>query len=196
MDSGTVMEEKPKSRRGRKVNFEPRSLESRFPRLSDLLGPATTQNRESWDAEFREQPHAMYSILSDIIKVAHARPGRVGQRPMPKEEEVDLDTLLYGEVSNEPLIVALPKVMEGMSERKLAEKVKMSRTQLQRLLKGEYEPDVYLLREIAKAVNVPPAFFLEYRVAMVMMAMHSMMADNPNVATIIYKKYLTVKGGR
>lgn len=144
-------------------------------------------------AAFTEEPQSMYSILSDIIKLAHAKPGRVGQRPMPREEEVDLDALIHGQVSNEPLVDVLPKAMGDMSERALARAVHMSKTQVQRMMSGEYEPDASQIRRIASAVNVPPTYFLEYRVMMVVSALHNIMNENPNVATALYRKYLTVR---
>lgn len=173
--------------------FDRGELEAQYPKLSDLLGPPKAALSHSWIAAFSEEPQAMYSILADIIKLAHAKPGRVGQRPMPREEEVDLDALLYGQVSNDPLTVTLPRVMGEMSERRLAQVVRMSKTQVQRMMDGDYEPDVDQLRRIASAVNVPPTYFLEYRTAMVVAAMHNVIAENPNVATFLYRRYLKVR---
>lgn len=187
----TATDARPKSGRKRQV-FDRSELEAQYPKLSDLLGPPRAALNKSWMAAFSEEPQAMYSILADIIKVAHAKPGRVGQRPMPREEEVDLDALIYGQVSNEPLTETLPRLMT-MSERRLADMVNMSKTQVQRIMSGDYEPDLSQLRRIASAVNVPPTYFLEYRVAMVISAVHNVMAENPNVATALYRRYLQVR---
>lgn len=173
--------------------FDRSELESQFPKLSDLLGPPKQALSKSWVAAFSEEPQAMYSILADIIKLAHAKPGRVGQRPMPREEEVDLDALIYGQVSNDPLTKTLPRLMNEMSVRELAKRVRVSNTMMQRVLNGEYEPDLDQLRRIAAVVNVPPTYFLEYRVSMVVAAMHNVMAENPNVATALYRRYLQVR---
>lgn len=187
-----IANERSKSPRKARQTFDRADLESQFPKLSELLGPPKAALSKSWVAAFSEEPQAMYSILADIIKLAHAKPGRVGQRPMPREEEVDLDALLYGEVSNDPLTVTLPRVMT-MSTRRLAELIHMSNTQVQRIISGDYEPDVDQLRRISAAVNVPPTYFLEYRIAMVVAAMHNIMATNPNVATALYRRYLKVR---
>lgn len=173
--------------------FDRSELEAQFPKLSDLLGPPKQALSKSWVAAFSEEPQAMYSILSDIIKLAHAKPGRVGQRPMPREEEVDLDALLYGQVSNDPLTDTLPRLMNGTSVRRLAKQVRVSNTTMQRVLSGEYEPDIDQLRRISSALSVPPTYFLEYRVAMVVAALHNVMAENPNVATVLYRRYLQVR---
>lgn len=168
-------------------------LEGEYPKLSDLLGPPRQALESSWMAAFTEEPQSMYSILSDIIKLAHAKPGRVGQRPMPREEEVDLEALIHGQVSNRPFIETLRKAMGDMSERSLARAVNMSKTQVQRMMDGDYEPDISQMRRIAAAVNVPPVYFLEYRIAMVVSALHNIIAENPNVATALYKRYLTIR---
>lgn len=185
-----------RSKRGRKRKtylFDREQLEVEYPKLSDLLGPPRQALEKSWMAAFTEEPQSMYSILSDIIKLAHAKPGRVGQRPMPREEEVDLDALIHGQVSNAPLVETLPKAMGDMSERALARAVKMSKTQVQRMMDGLYEPDISQIRRIAAVVNVPPTYFLEYRVTMVVSALHNIIEDNPNVATALYKRYLEVR---
>lgn len=192
MSSSDVSDARPKGRKRQRQHVDRDQLENEYPKLGELLGPPRAALNKSWVAAFSEEPQAMYNILADIIKLAHAKPGRVGQRPMPREEEVDLDALIYGQVSNEPLVATLPRLMT-MSERKFAERVRMSRTQVQRVLTGEYEPDMDQLRRIAAAVNVPPTYFLEYRVMMVVAALHNIMSENPNVATALYRRYLEVR---
>lgn len=184
------------NKRGRKKKallFDREMLEEEYPKLSDLLGPPRQALESSWMAAFTEEPQSMYSILSDIIKLAHAKPGRVGQRPMPREEEVDLEALIHGQVSNRPYVETLRKAMGDMSERSLARAVNMSKTQIQRMMDGDYEPDISQMRRIAAAVNVPPVYFLEYRIAMVISALHNIIAENPNIATALYKRYLVIR---
>jgi hypothetical protein len=61
------------------------------------------------------------------------------------------------------------------------------------MMSGDYEPDVSEIRLIAKAVSKPPTYFIEYRISMVIAAVHNAIADNPNIATMLYRKYLTVR---
>lgn len=190
--AASEVEARPKTGRKRQRSVDREEIQAEYPRLNDLLGPPRSALSQSWIAAFSEEPQAMYSILADIIKLAHVKPGRVGQRPMPREEEVDLDALIYGQVSNEPLPDVLPRLMH-ISERQFAARVKMSRTQVQRMIAGTYEPDLDQLRRIAAAVNVPPTYFREYRMMMVVAALHNIMEDNPNVATALYRRYLEVK---
>lgn len=134
----------------------------------------------------------MHSLLADFIKQVHAQPGRIGQRPMPKEEQVDFEGLIYGEENDLPLVEVLPKVVEK-SERTMCAEVHMSRAQYQRMLKGEYDPDVNELRMLAKALKKPPTFFVEYRKAMAVAAFLNLIDERPGIATSLYRKYLEVR---
>lgn len=136
----------------------------------------------------------MHSMFADLIKQVHATPGRIGQRPMPKEEEVDFQALVYGEQNEEPLTQVLPKLVK-ISERAFCAKIHMSRTQYQRMLRGEYHPDAKELRLIAQALKKPAAYFVEYRKIMVLSAFVNLIEERPGIATMLYRDYLTVRMG-
>lgn len=136
-------------------------------------------------------------MLSDIIKQAYAKPGRIGQRPMPKEEEVNLAALIHGEYTDEPMHVILPKLMPG-SERAFCQKIMIGRRTFQRLLLEPGHPDKYhadmeLVARIAKGVKKPPSFFLEYRQMAATAAFIQLINERPGVATRLYKDYITVE---
>jgi hypothetical protein len=177
-------------RRGKGMPVD--ELEARYPSLRALTQPSGRASKNAWLAVFKARPDAMHALLADFIKQVHAQPGRIGQRPMPKEQEVDFNSLVYGEENELPLVDVLPKIMR-VSERTFAERVHMSRTQLQRLLAGEYDPDVNELRVIAAAVKKPPVFFVEYRTAMVVAAFLSLIEAHPGIATSLYRQYLEVQ---
>ena len=186
-------EEPLKRKRGRrKQGMDQSELESRYPSLSYLAGPSTRATRKAWVAVFNARPDAMHSLLADFIKQVHAQPGRIGQRPMPKEEQVDFEGLVYGEENDLPLTEILPKVVQ-VSERRFVEQIHMSRGQYQRLLKGEYDPDVNEMRLIAAAIKKPPTFFVEYRKAMAIAAFINLVDERPGIATSLYRKYLEVR---
>ena len=177
-------------RRGKGMPAE--ELEARYPSLRALTQPSGRASRGAWIAVFKARPDAMHALLADFIKQVHAKPGRIGQRPMPKEEEVDFESLVYGEENDQPLTTILPKLMR-VSERGFADRIHMSRSQLQRLLSGEYDPDVNELRVIAAAVKKPPIFFVEYRKAMVVSAFLHLIDERPGIATMLYRDYLEVR---
>jgi hypothetical protein len=189
-EGGSLVVTEPRRRRNKGVPQE--DLEKRFPSLSHLAGPTGRATRLAWVAVFNTRPDAMHSLLADFIKQVHAQPGRIGQRPMPREEQVDFQSLVYGETTDLPLVDVLPKLVK-VSERRFCAQVAMSRAQYQRMLKGEYDPDVNELRLIAKALKKPPTFFLEYRKAMAVAAFLNLLDERPGIATSLYRKYLEVR---
>lgn len=184
------MSEEPRRRRNRGVPQE--DLEREYPSLSYLTGPPGRATKRAWVAVFTERPDAMHSLLADFIKQVHAQPGRIGQRPMPKEEQVDLEALVYGEENDLPLTEVLPKLVRT-SERAFCAQLHMSRSQYQRMLRGEYDPDVKELRLIAAAVKKPPTYFLEYRKAMAIAAFINLIDERPGIATTLYRKHIEAR---
>lgn len=183
----------PKKQRRRKGGgMDPEEMVRKYPSLKFLAGPPGKATQRAWVAVFNARPDVMHNLLADFIKQAHAQPGRIGQRPMPKEEQVDFESLVYGEQNDLPMTEVLPKLM-GMSERNFSIYAKMSKTQFQRLLKGEYHPTVHEIRMIAEAVHKPATFFVEYRKAMAVAAFLNLIEERPQIATSLYKTYLEVR---
>lgn len=185
-------EPKKPRRRRRGGGLSQEEMLRTYPVLKHLAGPPGKETQKAWSAVFNTRPDVMHNLLADYFKQAHAQPGRIGQRPMPKEEQVDFQTLVYGEQNDLPLIEVLPKLLT-MSERNFATRLNMSRSQFQRLMKGEYQPNVHELRAIASAVKKPATFFVEYRRAMVVSAFLTLIEDRPGIATTLYKQYLEVR---
>lgn len=182
-----VSERKKKSK-----GLSKEELQGLYPSLSHLSGPVGRASERAWVAVFNARPDAMHNLLADFIKQVHAQPGRNGQRPMPKEEVVDFHGLVYGDSTDEPIHEVLPKLVQ-VSERAFCAKILMSRTQYQRLLRGEYEPDVNEMRLIARALKKPPTFFIEYRKAMAVAAFINLIDERPGIATSLYRRYLEVR---
>jgi hypothetical protein len=171
-------------------------LRSKYPSLKSLAAPAAKASERAWVAAFTHRPEALEGILSDLIKQAYAKPGRIGQRPMPREAEVDLEALLSGEYTDEPLAVSLPKLVK-ISERALCTKLYISRRMYQRMFLPEhdperYHPDAELLTRIAQAVGKQPSYFLEYRLIAAQAAFLNLITEKPVIATRIYREYLEV----
>lgn len=182
------------TKKRRKKGLDPQELQQQYPSLTQLAGPPGKATKKAWVAVFNTRPDAMHALLADFIKQVHAQPGRIGQRPMPKEEQVDFQNLMYGEENEVPLKDVLPKLMSGMSERAFVARVPgLSRAQYQRMMRGEYDPDVNEIRLIAEAVRKPPTFFIEYRKAMATAAFINLLEERPGIATTLYRKYLEVR---
>lgn len=172
--------------------MSPEEIQGRYPSLGALTASSGQASKHAWLAVFKGSPHVMHALLGDFIKQVYAQPRRVGQRPMPKEEEVDFQGLVYGEETDQPLQEILPKLM-GTSERSFVKAAHMSRTTFQRLLRGEHDPDVNELRALAAAVHKPPTFFIEYRKLAAMCAFAQLLEDRPVIASRLYRQYLEVR---
>lgn len=180
--------------KGPSYNVE--DLQQRYPSLKTLAAPTGKAGERAWVAAFTHRPEAMEGMLSDLIKQAYAKPGRIGQRPMPKEEEVNLEALLQGEYTEEPLTDVLPKLVK-ISERAMVMKLRISRRMYQRMFLPEghpdkYHPDIELLTRIAAAVKKPPSFFVEYRQIAAQAAFVKLITDRPVIATRLYREFLEI----
>jgi hypothetical protein len=170
-------------------------LQEKYPSLRTLAGPPSKACEQAWIAAFTTKPEAMEGMLSDLIKQAYAKPGRIGQRPMPREEEVNLNVLIHGEYCEDPLHVVLPTLVK-ISERAFCMKTNMNRRTYQRMLLPPddrmcHHPDMYTLEQIAKAVDKPPSFFMEYRMMAAQAAFVSLIMNRPGIATRLYRDHLT-----
>lgn len=183
--------EEKKTRR-KKSGMSPEEMVRTYPSLKSLAGPPGKATQKAWVAVFTARPDVMHNLLADFIKQAHAQPGRIGQRPMPKEEQVDFEGLVYGEQNELPLIEVLPKLITT-SERAFCQRIHMSRRTFGRMMQGQHDPDVNEIRTIAKALKKPPTFFVEYRKAMVVSAFLNLIEDRPGIATTLYRQYLEVR---
>jgi transcriptional regulator with XRE-family HTH domain len=182
----------PTQRKRRGRGMEREEMVATYPSLKSLSAPPGRAVEGAWVATFSARPDAMQALLADYIKQVHTKPGRIGQRPMPKEADVDFQTLLYGEVSDMPLLEVLPDLVKALaphlrSERTFSQAIHMSKTQYRRMMNGQYEPTVNELRTIAKVVGKPPVYFSEYRKAIL-----NLMDERPGIATKLYQQYIEV----
>lgn len=174
--------------------YDIEELQEKYPSLKTLAGPPSKACERAWVAAFTHKPEALEALLSDLIKQAYAVPGRIGQRPMPREQDVDLQALLHGEFTDLPLGKALPPLVK-ISERAFAMKLHMNRRTYQRMFLADgdplkYHPDMEIMRRIAEAVRKPASYFLEYRMMAAQAAFLQLITDRPGIATRLYKDYL------
>lgn len=184
----------PRSPKGPSYSVD--ELREKYPSLKSLAAPATKASERAWVAAFTHRPEALEGILSDLIKQAYAKPGRIGQRPMPREEEVDLEALLEGDYTDEPISLSLPKLVD-ISERAVCKKLYISRRTYQRIFLPDgnpekYHPDADLISRIAAMVGKQPSYFLEYRLIAAQAAFLNLITEKPVIATRIYREYLEV----
>lgn len=173
------------------------ALAEKYPSLKTLVAPPGEASPGAWVAAFTLRPEALESMLADLIKQTYAQPGRIGQRPMPREEEVNLDTLLNGDYTEEPLTEVLPKFVRNTTHQAFAAKILMSKRTYQRIFlpdshKDKYWPKMDEIERIAAAVGKPPSYFLEYRLMAAQAAFLRLITDRPALATRLYREYLQV----
>lgn len=177
--------------------YDIEDLRDKFPSLKYLAGPPSKTNERAWVAAFTHKPEALEGLLSDLIKQAYAVPGRIGQRPMPREQDVNLEALIHGEYTDQPLAKALPPLVV-ISERAFCSRIHMSRRTYQRMLLNvedpvAYHPDMEIVRRIAEAVKKPASYFIEYRMMAAQAAFVQLITDRPGIATKLYKDWLVVQ---
>lgn len=185
---------KARAKAERAPSYDINQLQEAFPSLRTLASPPSKASERAWVAAFTDKPEAMEQLLSDLIKQAYAKPGRIGQRPMPREEDVNLQALLHGEYTDELLHESLPKLVK-ISERAFCAKVYMNRRTYQRMLlppedKLKHHPDMEMLSRIAVAVKKPASYFLEYRLLAAQAAFVQLITDRPGIATRLYRDHL------
>ena len=153
------------------------------------LAASDADHAVSWAATFRARPEVMHAILADYVKHKYAVPGTVGQRPMPREADVDVEDLLRGpEVNMRPLAEVLPGLMP-VSKTRFAKDTYMPVTRLNAILDGR-PVTLQEVRLIAAAVHRNPAYFVEYRQLLVMEALDQLFTRQPNMATHLYRKFV------
>lgn len=163
------------------------------------LYPSCDMGAAAWMQFFGTPPglQAMGKILYDIydeVKSTEERNAgirRIGRRPgrvaVPLEEVMGI--VLPAEFTNDPLPVALARLLKGRSQRQFAYKVPCSQSHLSRILSGERMPDLAQLELIALAAGVRPWFFPEWRAQYVTALIGEMLAENPHLSVSALKAF-------
>lgn len=134
--------------------------------------------------------HAMGRIFYDIFDEVMSREEReqgkrrIGRRPA--REAVSLAKVMAvvkpEEFSNEPLNIALGRLLRGRSQRQFCRKVPIDQSYLSRLLSGDRRPtDLDLLERLATAADVHPWHFVEWRAGYMGALIAEVMTQSPNV---------------
>jgi transcriptional regulator with XRE-family HTH domain len=156
------------------------------------LYPATADDEAAWARVLAEQPDVMYSVIAYIVKVVKATDGprKTGRRPGVTGLSFDdvLDVLYPERYTLEPLTLAVPKLMAGRTQRMIAPKVPCNQATLSRILSGQVQPDLALLRGLANALKVPPTYFVEYRAQRMAQLVQDALMAQPNVSVSIFKR--------
>lgn len=183
MDSRTVT----KSQRSETWHKRYKEIKEEFPSVAKV----------DWDTALDFDPTLLSSLLADLLK-AEGRRTRPGKRPPLDRQlaETELAKVTSSDYSEYPFGVAFKALVHGRSIRNIAHKTGLDRTQVHRLLGGRSGeapllPSFETMAQIAKSFNRDPSYFLEYRTAHILFALDNFFQENPETATVWFKKLKT-----
>lgn len=137
----------------------------------------------------------LHAMLGDIYIVTtydnlkKAGNGRDGRRTMPSNANLpDLWDMITPRYSQHPFGLAVKELIGERSLRQFAGKVPMDHRELSRMIRGASSVTPYVMEQIAKAANVQPSFFLEYRIGYVQTMLAEVMAAKPNLSVQVFRR--------
>lgn len=161
-----------------------------------LLCPAGEYTAPEWRQHYADHPDDLMQILGDIFRVYKSeerkRNGQGNPQGGRRKAQIDgsLDELweiITPKFSDKPIAEAFKDVVGKRSVRAVAMKMGTSHQLLLRKLNGTrplYREDI---EDLAKAVDVHPAYFIEWRVMVVQELVAHVMTTNPNLSIRLLK---------
>lgn len=129
-------------------------------------------------------------LVQDILKVDQITPGRAGPRPhVNNERGWQLWKEMSGQDFAQVAFASAFRILVGKdSIRIVARKTAISKSRVERLLKGQDPPTVEDIRAIAAAYKKRPAYFAEYRIELILSAIYARLEEERELTVTIYKK--------
>lgn len=156
------------------------------------LYPSCAMGVDAWVAFFHTPAGlgAMGAILYDIydeVRSAEERNAglrRVGRRPGRSAVSLDevMSVVRPSEFTNDPLHVALARLIGARSQRQFARRVPITQSHLCRVLSGERRPSFEQIERIAIAAGVQPWYFAEWRAEYISTLLAEVFAEAPNLS--------------
>lgn len=156
-----------------------RTIKEKFPSVENL---DLTESLE-------KDPDAFTQMMGDLIKAGGKRQ-RPGKRP-PLDRalaEEELSKLMQEDYTDHSFPVAFRALAGTRSMRGLAAKTGCNKDYIVRYLKGTLMPSFGDMEKIARAFNKEPEFFIEYRIAFILLVIDQYLQDNPERATIWHRR--------
>lgn len=150
-----------------------------YPEVRDL----------SWARVMREENDIFARLLGDVLK-SEGRGSKPGKRPqLDRSEALTRLAKLSGEDFSEyDFHTTFRNLTAGRSIRNVASKTGLGTSYVQRLLNGKADPSFETMERIAEAFRKNPSYFIEYRIAVVLVIINDMFTDSPETATAWYLK--------
>lgn len=131
-------------------------------------------------------------VIRDILRLEQATPGKSGPRPAP-EIAAGMKTMRRWKGEDHtimPFAEAFAVLARGYSLTHLARKTTLSRSQVNRLLKGMCDPTPQEISLVARAFGKEPSYFLEFRLSYVLAALAAKLQQSPEATIPLYRKVL------
>ncbi len=160
------------------------------------LYPSAEYGARAWADYFEAYPDVLTKLLGDTYRVYKAEQAKRdgggnpagGRRRSQVNGNLDeLWAILTPRFSEEPFAASCKELIGQQSLRAFAMRSGMDHRELSRLLRGVSKPTTYWLECIAKAADVHPAYFLEWRVATVVGILSEAMAKQPALSITAIK---------
>jgi transcriptional regulator with XRE-family HTH domain len=156
------------------------------------LYPSCAMGMDEWMAFFgsaaglRAMGRIIYDVYDEVVSREERENGkrRIGRRPAREATSLAkvMAVVRPEEFTNDPLPVALRKLLRGRSQRQFARRVPISQPYLNRLLSGAHTNyDLDLLESLADAAEVPPWHFAEWRARYIGQLIAETLASNPHM---------------
>lgn len=154
-------------------------VKAEYPELTGL----------NWSQVMGYDSEVLTGMLGDVLKV-DSKSSRPGKRPTLSREAAETEFLKISaeDFSDQEFSRAFTALTYGKSTRNVANKCNISHMQVQRLRLGEMIPTIDMMEKIAKGYNKSPAYFLEYRIAAVLITFNEFLTASPETATHWYLK--------
>lgn len=143
-----------------------------------------------WAEVFKQDPHIMGKIISDIFKIENSSDSKPGKRPAV--ERTDAEQYLRTYEDNDYSILSFKDALNILKGKKsfrgMANKCDLSLNMIQRLLEGSMYPTVEVMEKVAKAFKKHPSYFVEFRIAYIVGMISERMQEIPEASIVPYKK--------
>ncbi len=155
------------------------------------LYPSCEMGMDEWMSFFgtaaglRAMGRIIYDIYDEVVSREEREAGkrRIGRRPARDATSLAqvMAVVKPEEFSNEPLHIALRRLLRGRSQRQFAMRVPISQPHLNRLLAGPRSYNLELIESLADAAGVPPWHFAEWRALYIGGLITEVLANNPHM---------------
>jgi hypothetical protein len=164
-----------------------------------LIAPVEQYDSAEWRDHWEANPETFLQVLGDIYRIHKSEEARRNGTANPQGgrrkatidgNAAELWSLVTPTFSMEPFPEAFKAQLGDRSLRQVAMRAKMSPSSIVRFIgtaKDKRTPDRYDIERIAKALDVHPAYFREWREMVITGFLSNVLASKPNLSITLLK---------